>query len=209
MARHCHTRLAVALLCLHPVVEGHYTGVGAAASMHESGVAGLHEGPLEIAVEGSAPAPAAMLAPTGVSGEHGATVGGEPAGGGEARDVSDLSQDHHREGGTDARQRAQQLDVAALVVDLGDAGLESIDRLLESIQMLQQARADGGGVGGKLAQDFLESLPASYAKEIAEPTRAEAVLGQRRMEAVLDLGALAQKSIAAADSRWTKALVVL
>jgi hypothetical protein len=95
------------------------------------------------------------------------------------------------------------------VVDLGDAGLESIDRLLESIQMLQQARADGGGVGGKLAQDFLESLPASYAKEIAEPTRAEAVLGQRRMEAVLDLGALAQKPIAAADSRWTKALVVL
>ncbi len=105
-------------------------------------------------------------------------------------DITHLRLNHHRENRPHPRQRPQQFDLRRGMEMGGDLLFDADDCLLQPVQLRQHRPQGLRRVGRKLFAESAQGDSAGFAEEIAQRRRRQAVLGQRRVDPVLELGAL-------------------
>ena len=151
----------------------------------------LDEGPLEVAIDVPPGRPVVGAAPAGVHPGRGAGIGGELRRAREAADVADLEPDDHRQDLPDPGERPEELQFWGRGEHRPDALLEALDLGRHDVQLLEEPlrrepavrrqRGEGGGA---------EPLTSAPPEEIGRPLEPQAVLGERRVDPVLEAGAL-------------------
>ena len=164
-----------------------------AAAIETDRVRGFDESPLEVAVDVWAGRPEARFPTAGVDARCRARISGQLLGGGEPCDIADLERDHHGEREAHAGQGKEVLNRRRRLEQGPDLLLELAYLVIQLLDLLEKVP---GGVR-RTGWQKLETLPhegaAACAEDVAHLEVMEGVLGQGRVNAILELGALADE----------------
>src|SRR5262245_48406848 len=159
-------------------------------TMNDRAVSGFHKCPLQIDIDIAAYGTVTELSAAGVLARYQATVARQLLGTTKPLDAADLGPDDHRQDLSDSGKALKPRSLRARGKNIEHICFDGFDILHHLVELIENVTESLFRVRRKLARQFFNDLAAPFAKSIAYFVHDIAVLTQRRVHAVLQLGSL-------------------